>query len=53
VSDHITGKKKASYTAEFKLKVVLQADKNGKQAAARKFDVDSNSEHTDTYICSV
>jgi transposase-like protein len=36
----IMGKKKASYTAEFKLKVIHYADKNGKRAAARKFDVD-------------
>jgi hypothetical protein len=29
-----------SYSAEFKLKFILYADKNGKQAAARQFDVD-------------
>jgi hypothetical protein len=30
VSNYIMGKKKASYTAEFKLKVILYADENGK-----------------------
>jgi hypothetical protein len=30
VSDDVMGKKKASYTAEFKLKVTLHPDKNGK-----------------------
>jgi hypothetical protein len=34
------GKKKASYTAEFKLKVILYADENGKLAAAWQFDMD-------------
>jgi hypothetical protein len=34
VSDYIVGKKKASYTAVFKLKVILYADENGKWASA-------------------
>jgi hypothetical protein len=33
------GKKKASYTAEFKLKVILYADENGKLSAAQQLDV--------------
>jgi hypothetical protein len=34
VSDYVIGKKQADYTADFKLKVLLYADKNGMQAAA-------------------
>jgi transposase-like protein len=34
--------RKASYTAEFKLKVILYADENGKKATAQQFNMNPN-----------
>jgi hypothetical protein len=48
-SEYITCKKKASYTTEFKLKVILYADENGKLSAAQQLDVDPKYVHTRCY----
>jgi hypothetical protein len=45
VNNYVIGKKKASYTAEIKLKVVLYAEGNEKWIAAQQIDVDPKCVH--------